>query len=473
MKTKSAISLLILFFITFYLHAQTNESIDREGENEYMREINSANPCITSDQYLILENNIRHNTVLINHELKSVNQTTLLDWPLREKAGFTDCSYYFISAHVDQDTASGTFHDYNCGTITYDGHKGTDIAISPFPFYKMDNDQVEVIAAAAGTIIDKNDGEFDKNCVGAGSNLTANYIIIQHADGSYALYWHMKKNSLTTKIIGQSVVSGEFLGVVGSSGNSSGPHLHFEVWSGSTSATVNDPFAGTCNLLNASTWWNVQKPYTEPAVLKASVHITDVVLPACPATETPNESTQYTIPFQGPGLSPGYAKFYIFIRNETAGTHVDMSILNPNSTAFSSWTHNCSTTYTGSYWGYSKLLPTIPGTYTFKADYNGVICTQDFEIIGSTGISSAENTLIHMNIFPNPSASSALIKFNAIVQDGELQIFNAYGNNIRTLKITEKDEIILKFDDLPAGIYFIRLLKSDETISTSRFVLAK
>jgi len=38
---------------------------------------------------------------------------------------------------------------------TYDGHHGTDIAIWPYSFYKMDNNQIEVIAAAAGTITQK------------------------------------------------------------------------------------------------------------------------------------------------------------------------------------------------------------------------------------------------------------------------------------------------------------------------------
>ena len=90
----------------------------------------------------------------------------------------------------------------------------------------MDNNQVEVIAAAAGTIVDKADGNFDKNC--GSNNLMANYLVIQHTDGSRVLYFHMKKNSLTTKAIGQPVALGEYLGVVGSSGNSSGPHLHFE-----------------------------------------------------------------------------------------------------------------------------------------------------------------------------------------------------------------------------------------------------
>ena len=202
---------------------------------------------------------------------------------------------------------------------------------------------MEVIAAAAGTIIDKADGNFDRNC--SSNSMTANYVIVQHDDGSYALYWHMKSGSITTKAIGQTVLTGEYLGVVGSSGSSSGPHLHFEVWTGSTSATYKDPFSGTCNTLNANSWWQTQKPYTEPAVIKASVHTTDAIIPACDTTETPNESTTYQLPFQGQGLPAGMAKFYIFLRDAVAGTVVNLSILNPGGTTFNSWTFNCNNNY--------------------------------------------------------------------------------------------------------------------------------
>ncbi len=149
---------------------------------------------------------------------------------------------------------------------------------------------------------------------------TANSIIIQHADGTYALYWHMKNGSVTSKTVGQTVEVGEYLGVVGSSGSSSGPHLHFEIRTSAASNSYKDPFSGTCNLLNATSWWASQKAHTNPAIFKVSVNTTDLVAPGCPTTETPNESDSFTIPFQGAGLAPGYAKFYIFCEKSNGGT---------------------------------------------------------------------------------------------------------------------------------------------------------
>jgi murein DD-endopeptidase MepM/ murein hydrolase activator NlpD len=53
-----------------------------------------------------------------------------------------------------------------------------------------------------------------------------NHVVVQHPDGKYTLYAHMSAIAVT---VGQLVDSGQQVGNVGSTGNSSGPHLHFEV----------------------------------------------------------------------------------------------------------------------------------------------------------------------------------------------------------------------------------------------------
>lgn len=56
-----------------------------------------------------------------------------------------------------------------------------------------------------------------------------NYILIAHYNGLYTLYAHMSKRIATA---GQSVTQGQVIGYIGSTGNSTGPHLHFEVRTG-------------------------------------------------------------------------------------------------------------------------------------------------------------------------------------------------------------------------------------------------
>ena len=54
------------------------------------------------------------------------------------------------------------------------------------------------------------------------------YIVIDHHDGTMTLYAHMYPNSRRV-FEGESVVQGQVIGTVGTTGNSTGNHLHFEV----------------------------------------------------------------------------------------------------------------------------------------------------------------------------------------------------------------------------------------------------
>ncbi|WP_406365733.1 LysM peptidoglycan-binding domain-containing M23 family metallopeptidase [Streptomyces sp. NBC_01546] len=69
--------------------------------------------------------------------------------------------------------------------------------------------------------------------VGAGTVVSSgwagaygNEVIIKHADGHYSQYGHLSSLSVS---VGQSVTAGQSIGLSGSTGNSTGPHLHFEI----------------------------------------------------------------------------------------------------------------------------------------------------------------------------------------------------------------------------------------------------
>lgn len=88
-----------------------------------------------------------------------------------------------------------------------------------------------VVKPGAGDRIDypnsyiKPDENGKYNCAG----LKANYVKIDHGDGTMSGYAHLLANTITVKA-GDKVEQGQVIGKVGSSGCSTGPHLHFEVY---------------------------------------------------------------------------------------------------------------------------------------------------------------------------------------------------------------------------------------------------
>jgi murein DD-endopeptidase MepM/ murein hydrolase activator NlpD len=55
-----------------------------------------------------------------------------------------------------------------------------------------------------------------------------NMVVIRHGEGEYSLFAHFKQNSIRVRI-GDKVTSGQTIGLLGNSGNSTEPHLHFQM----------------------------------------------------------------------------------------------------------------------------------------------------------------------------------------------------------------------------------------------------
>ncbi|MBX4198848.1 M23 family metallopeptidase [Candidatus Parcubacteria bacterium] len=75
-----------------------------------------------------------------------------------------------------------------------------------------------IMAAAAGTVIVSRTGGYNG---GYGT-----YVVISHPNGTQTLYAHMSVNGMT---LGQKVTQGQVIGAIGSTGKSTGAHLHIEV----------------------------------------------------------------------------------------------------------------------------------------------------------------------------------------------------------------------------------------------------
>ncbi|HUT78846.1 MAG TPA: M23 family metallopeptidase, partial [Polyangia bacterium] len=157
-----------------------------------------------------------------------------------------DYPEFYVTAYFDH----GDLTDWNCGSDTYSGHSGSDFGGGGWAGMAEGRD---IRAAAAGVVYATNDGVDDEcstgDCGGGGGY--GNYVQIDQSDGYRVTYAHMSTWSVAVAV-DDVVECGDLLGLMGSSGNSTGPHLHFDIRGGD--GIRFDPFAGPCSAAPESFW---------------------------------------------------------------------------------------------------------------------------------------------------------------------------------------------------------------------------
>ncbi|WP_246789901.1 M23 family metallopeptidase [Bradyrhizobium sp. CCBAU 51765] len=175
----------------------------------------------------------------------------------------------YIQNYTDRDPSPAA-RDYKCGTLTYDGHNGTDFRL---PSLQAQRVGVDVLAAAKGRVVRTRenlpDGAFQKAARDAVRDVECgNGVLVEHEDHWETQYCHLATGSLRVKL-GDSVTRGQPLGRVGLSGLTEYPHLHFTV---RHNGSIIDPFAyGSDSCGAGEMLWDpaLQAPlrYQERAVL--------------------------------------------------------------------------------------------------------------------------------------------------------------------------------------------------------------
>ncbi len=160
----------------------------------------------------------------------------LFDMPVACEVG-RSC---FIQNYVDADPTPSA-KDYQCGSLSYNGHNGTDFRL---PTMAAQQAGVEVLAAAAGRVLRRRDGMADTSVRDSGGDAVkgsecGNAVMIGHADGWETQYCHLARGSLRVDV-GDRVEARQPIGRIGLSGLTEYPHLHFIV---RHRGEIADPFA--------------------------------------------------------------------------------------------------------------------------------------------------------------------------------------------------------------------------------------
>lgn len=234
-----------------------------------------------------------------------------LAWPV-------DCTLggaCHIQQYFDHD-ASPRAADFTCGTLSYDGHDGTDIALAT---RAQMAGGVAVLAAAPGVIKGVRDGVPDFEPFVEGREC-GNGVLIEHADGWQTQYCHLRQGSVLVRA-GDTVDGGTPLGLIGQSGMADFPHLHLSVRQNGTDIDPFAPAATTCGPAGATLWAN-PVPYEPGGLLdagfSAAIPDFDAIRAGLP-----------TLPL--PDTAPGLV-LWAYLYGSRAGDEVAFQITGPTGT---------------------------------------------------------------------------------------------------------------------------------------------
>lgn len=112
---------------------------------------------------------------------------------------------------------------YYQGKLIKDFHNGIDLVPSP-----CNNNEILAFADGVVTSMQKTGRQYGTGC----------YVRIKHSNGLYTLYYHLKSGTICVNV-GDKVKKGQKLGIIGTTGKSTGIHLHFQIDKGSSKTSIN------------------------------------------------------------------------------------------------------------------------------------------------------------------------------------------------------------------------------------------
>ncbi len=239
-----------------------------------------------------------------------------------------------VEAYVDHDPGPEV-KDFACGSLTRNGHSGIDFRIEDLRSLARG---VPVVAAAEGTVIivqdqvrDHSPFDFDRE-EARRSSVCGNRVALDHGQGWSTHYCHLRQGPAQVKV-GQKVKAGDLLGYVGLSGDTSYPHLHFNVLYEPPGQRLDiDPYApeglaATCSADLSGSMWS---PEVQAALTYRSPDIANLGFADGPVTNRGIENGAYKAETVGPQAKA--LVFYARTVGLEAGDVQRITVLSPDGT---------------------------------------------------------------------------------------------------------------------------------------------
>jgi hypothetical protein len=241
------------------------------------------------------------------------------------------------------------------------------------PNFAAMDEGVPVLAAAAGTVSFVVDGDYDRWLSPPFPYPDGNIVIIDHGNGWQTEYYHLRRDSIDVTE-GQVVTAGQQIALVGSSGISFRPHLHFEVKHNNSPV---EPF------VSPSDYFVDPLPYTFDAEKKLlDFGITNVA----PTFEDIAENVSDIDSFPQTANPIFFQAWAIFASFE-AGDTWEVQFFEPNGTLYSDFDPGvvaADRAWDWSYW--FGDLPANPALGEWRADWiiNGEVVAQKTYTVSNT-----------------------------------------------------------------------------------------
>jgi murein DD-endopeptidase MepM/ murein hydrolase activator NlpD len=262
----------------------------------------------------------------------------------------------FVNNFTDQDSAAGTFRDFDCTEFAYDGHQGHDSIVRSFVEKRIG---VPIFAALPGTVVDRHDGEPDENTTL--NNVPANYVIVDNGGGHRSLYWHMRNGSVAVAL-NQTVVAGQQLGLTASSGYSNWPHLHFE---SQDNGVWYEPSRGACG--PSQSWWVSQTP------IPRGIYLRDFTFSPNAFTNTYPDDTATRTGYYNQNATQIYFRFEVGDGSAVASPAYAVRVRRPDSSLANSFSGTLSGAGRSSiFWFQANQTLNVTGQWHLELDYRGV-----------------------------------------------------------------------------------------------------